>query len=400
MPTDRKLIYMAAFIRAVAVGLIGVLFSFYLITRGLHAAQIGFLVAAGLAGSAAGTFGVSFWADRIGRRRCLVFLSLCMATGGVALAFFQSFTALAGACFFGMINSFGRERGAIHTLEQAILPSAIPDHRRTDTFAWYNVILDAGLAIGSLLGSLPVLLRRGFGMGELASTQSALFLYAGLIALCLFLYIRLSPHVEARGPSHWHQISPSSRRTITRLSLLFGFDSLAGGFLPGSLIAYWFFKRFGVGAEFLGPLFFAGHVANAFSHLGAAWLSRRIGLVRTMVFTHTPSSLCLIALPFIPTFPAAVILYLVRECLVEMDLPTRQSYVMAVVEPGERTIASGVTNLTRLVAWTVAPSFAGLIMNSVAVGMPLVIGGSMKILYDALLFRSFHRLHPPEEIKA
>ncbi len=234
-------------------------------------------------------------------------------------------------------------------------------------------------------------------MGELASTQSALFLYAGLIALCLFLYIRLSPHVEARGPSHWHQISPSSRRTITRLSLLFGFDSLAGGFLPGSLIAYWFFKRFGAGAEFLGPLFFAGHAANAFSHLGAAWLSRRIGLIRTMVFTHTPSSLCLIALPFIPTLPAAVILYIVRECLVEMDLPTRQSYVMAVVEPGERTIASGVTNLTRLVAWTVAPSFAGLIMNSVAVGMPLVIGGSMKILYDALLFRSFHRLHAPEE---
>ena len=400
MLTDRRLIYAAAFIRAIAVGLIGVLFALYLITRGLNAAQIGFLVAAGLAGSATGTFGVSFWADRIGRRRCLIFFSLFMAAGGAALAFFHTFAALAVCCFFGMINSFGRERGAIHTLEQAILPATISDRDRTNTFAWYNVILDAGLALGSLLGGLPVLLRRVGGIGELPSYQAALFLYMGLIALCIFFYARLSPKTEVHGPSMWHQVSPSSRRTITRLSLLFGFDSLAGGFLPGSLMAYWFFKRFGAGAEFLAPLFFAGHVANAFSHLGAAWLSRRIGLVRTMVFTHTPSSLCLIALPFIPTLPVAVVLYLVRECLVEMDLPTRQSYLMAVVKPEERTIASGVTNLTRLTAWTVAPSFAGLIMNSVAIGIPLMIGGSMKILYDVLLFRSFHRLHPPEEIKA
>jgi len=263
--------------------------------------------------------------------------------------------------------------------------------------AWYNVVLDAGLALGSLLGGLPALLRNSFGFGGLASYRPMFFLYAGVIALSLLFYIRLSPQTESHGPSPWHKISPATRRTITRLSFLFGFDSLAGGFLPGSLVAYWFFKRFGVGEELLGPLFFAGHVANAFSHLGAAWLSRRIGLIRTMVFTHTPSSLCLIALPFIPTLPVAIILYLIRECLVEMDLPTRQSYVMAVVQPGERTLASGITNLTRLVAWAIAPGFAGFVMNSMAVGLPLVIGGSMKILYDGLLFLSFHRLHPPEE---
>ncbi len=399
MSNDQRLIYAAAFVRAVAVGLIGVLFALYLIARGLQAAQIGFLVTVGLAGSASSTFLVSFWADRLGRRRCLALLSLCMAVGGIGLALCPSFAALAVACFFGMVNSFGRERGAIHTLEQAILPAAIPDHQRTNTFAWYNVMLDAGLALGSLLGSLPVFLRRGLGVGELASYQAGLFLYSALIALCIFLYACLTPQVEQHGPSMWHQISPATRRTIVRLSVLFGFDSLAGGFLPGSLIAYWFFKRFGVGEELLGPLFFAGHVANAFSHLGAAWLSRRIGLVRTMVFTHTPSSLCLIALPFIPTLPVAILFYIIRECLVEMDLPTRQSYVMAVVEPRERTLASGVTNLTRLAAWAVAPSFAGFIMNSLAVGLPLVIGGSMKILYDALLFRSFHRLHPPEEVR-
>jgi len=396
---DQRLIYSAAFLRALGVGLIGVLFALYLTARGLHVGQIGFLVAVGLAGSASGTFLVSFWADRIGRRKSLVLLSLCMAAGGVGLALCPSFATLACACFFGMVNSFGRERGAVHTLEQAILPSTVPDRERTQMLAWYNVVLDAGLAIGSLLGGIPALLRSSFSFGELASYRSMFFLYAGVIGLSLFFYLRLTPQAESHGPSPWHKISPATRRTITRLSLLFGFDSLAGGFLPGSLVAYWFFKRFGVGEELLGPLFFAGHAANAFSHLGAAWLSRRIGLIRTMVFTHTPSSLCLIALPFIPTLPVAIILYLIRECLVEMDLPTRQSYVMAVVEPEERTVASGVTNLTRLAAWTVAPSFAGFVMNSMAIGMPLVIGGSMKILYDILLFRAFHRLHPPEETR-
>ena len=398
MSRDQRLIYAAAFLRAVGVGLLGVLFALYLTARGFHPTQIGVLVAIGLAGSAAGTFIVSFWADRIGRRRCLVLFSLGMAAGGIGFALCPSFATLAGACFFGMVNSFGRERGAVHTLEQAILPSTVPDRQRTQMLAWYNVVLDAGLALGSLLGGGSALLRSVFSFGELSSYRALFFVYAGLLCLGLLFYARLSPQAETHGPSPWHKISPESRRRITRLSVLFGFDSLAGGFLPGSLIAYWFFKRFGVGEELLGPLFFAGHAANAFSHLGAAWLSRRIGLVRTMVFTHIPSSLCLILLPVIPTFPAAVILYLIRECLVEMDLPTRQSYVMAVVKPSERTVAAGVTNLTRLAAWTVAPSFAGLIMGSVAVGLPLVIGGSMKILYDLLLFRSFHRLHPPEEV--
>ena len=399
MSSDQRLIYSAAFLRAIAVGVIGVLFALYLTARGFHVGQIGFLVAVGLAGSASGTFLVSFWADRIGRRRSLILLSLCMAAGGGGLALYPSFATLVCACFFGMVNSFGRERGAVHTLEQAILPATVPDRQRTQMLAWYNVVLDAGLALGSLLGSLPALLRNSFGFGELASYRPMFFLYAGVIALSLLFYVRLTPQAESHGPSPWHKISPATRRTITRLSLLFGFDSLAGGFLPGSLVAYWFFKRFGVTEELLGPLFFAGHVANAFSHLGAAWLSRRIGLIRTMVFTHTPSSLCLIALPFIPTLPVAIVLYLIRECLVEMDLPTRQSYVMAVVEPRERTVAAGVTNLTRLVAWAVAPGFAGFVMNSLSVGLPLVIGGSMKILYDGLLFFSFHRLHPPEETR-
>lgn len=398
MTRDQRLIYAAAFLRALSVGLLGVLFALNLSARGLSAGRIGILVAVGLAGSAAGTFLVSFRADRIGRKRMLLLLSAGMALGGVGLTLFREFPLLLAACFLGMVNAMGRERGALFTLEQTILPETTSDRGRTQALAWYNVLMDVGQALGSLLGGLPVLLRQGLGMGHAGSHQATFALYAGLAFASFLLYTALTGRVETHGPTPWHRVAPESRRIITRLSLLFGFDSVAGGFLPSALVAYWFFKRFGIGEGMLAPLFFVAHVANALSYLAAAWLSRRIGLVRTMVFTHTPANLCLIAIPFAPTLPLAAGLYLLRECLVEMDVPTRQSYVMAVVAPGERTIAAGVTNLTRLVAWTVAPGLAGLAMGSAALsGLPLVIGGSMKIAYDAMLYFSFRHLRPPEE---
>ena len=385
MPNDRRLIYAAAFIRALGIGLLGVLFALNLSKQGLQAGQIGFLVAVGLAGSACGTLFVSFRADRLGHRNSLLLLSGCAIIGAMGLALFQNFAALAAACFLGMVNAMGRERGALFTLEQTVLPATAAGHERTKALAWYNALLDAGQAIGSLLAGLPLLAGRGFG------------LYAALACGSFFLYMGLSRRVEAGTATSWRRVSPESRKIITRLSLLFGFDSIAGGFLPGSLIAYWFFKRFGLGEEMLGPLFFFAHIANALSYLAAAWLAKRIGLVRTMVFTHTPANLCLIAIPFVPSVGWAAALYLLRECLVEMDVPTRQSYVLAVVGPNERTVAAGVTNLTRLAAWTVAPTLAGAAMRSLALGLPLVVGGGMKILYDAMLFFSFRHLRPPEE---
>lgn len=394
---DQKLLYAAAFLRAMGVGLLGVLFALYLSLGGLNAAQIGVLVAVGIGGAACGTFGVSFWADSMGRRRAGILLAALMAIGGVGLVLAPAFPMLALLCFFGMVNAMGRERGALFTLEQTILPETTDPRRRTQALAWYNVVLDAGQALGSLLGGLPFLLRRNFFVGEFQSYRWTFSLTIGFACMGVLLYAFLSPRVERRGPTLRHKVTPASRRIITRLSLLFGFDSVAGGFLPSSLIAYWFFKRFGVGEQMLGPLFFVAHVANAFSYLAAAWLSRRIGLVRTMVFTHTPANLCLIGIPFAPNLTAAAILYLARECLVEMDVPTRQSYVMAVVEPSERTLAAGVTNLTRLVAWTAAPGFAGLAMKGLSLSFPLFLGGGMKLLYDAMLYFSFRHVKPPEE---
>jgi hypothetical protein len=197
----------------------------------------------------------------------------------------------------------------------------------------------------------------------------------------------------AKGP----KLSPESRRVLTRISALFALDSIGGGFLVSALIAYFFFKRFGVGEQGMGLLFFFARALNAGSHIAAAWLAKRIGLVNTMVFTHVPSSLLLLTVPFAPTFPIAAALFLLREGLVEMDVPTRQSYVMAVVAPHERTAASGVTSLVRLGGWAVAPGFAGLAMAGTSLGAPLVVGASLKIAYDFLLYAAFRRLPPPEE---
>lgn len=396
--TDRQRIAAAAFLRALGIGMLGVLFAINLSKMGLDAARIGFLVAVGLAGAVCGTFFVTFWADRVGKRNMLLLLSGCAFLGALGLFFFQSFPWLAASCFIGMVNAMGRERGALFTLEQTIIPQTTGTRERTQALAWYNVLLDAGQAVGALLGGLPFLLARWGGLPELAAHRATFGLFAALAGASFCLYLGLSRQVEVKKEAVPKKLSPASKKIVTRLCLLFGLDSLAGGFLPGSLVAYWFFKRFGMGEEMLAPLFFFAHVANAFSYLGAAWISKRIGLVKTMVFTHTPANLCLIAIPFVPWAWMAAALYLVRECLVEMDVPTRQSYVMAVVEPHERTVAAGLTNLVRLAAWTVAPTLAGLAMKSLAIGLPLVVGGSMKILYDGLLFLSFRNVKPPEEV--
>ena len=192
-------------------------------------------------------------------------------------------------------------------------------------------------------------------------------------------------------------ISPATKKVVTKLAGLFSLDAFGGGFLTDALVAYWFFRRFGIAEESLGLLFFAVHLLNAASHLGAAWLARRIGLVNTMVFTHLPSSLFLVAAAFAPSLKVAVVLFLCREALVEMDVPTRQSYVAAVVLPNERTFASGIANLARNIFWAVGSSVAGFLMQNVAFSAPLVLGGGAKISYDLLLYRAFRKLKAPEE---
>ena len=397
---DLALLFAAAFARAVGVGLTGVLLGIYLSRLGFSATAIGAVVASGLAGVAAGTLTTSFRADRWGRRRSLAALSLLAAIGGVGLVWASGLVPLLAVAFLGMVNGMGRDRGPAYALEQATIPALVPAEKRTSALAWYTLVQDAGGALGALAGAAPVVLRKWFELELLASYRLTFALYAGLGLLSAALYLLLSSEIEvaqAEHPASREKLSPQSRKIVTRLAALFGLDSLGGGFLTGALVSYWFFRRFGVAEEALGPLFFAVRVANGLSYLVAARLARRFGLVNTMVFTHLPSSLLLLAVPLAPTFGWAVAIFLLRECLVEMDVPTRQSYVMAVVAPHERTLASGITNLTRSAAWAAGPSLAGWGMQQVALATPLVAGGAVKIVYDLLLYFSFRRVRPPEE---
>ena len=300
-----------------------------------------------------------------------------------------------------MINGLGRDRGPAYALEQALLPSTTTDEKRTWTIAWYSLLLDAGLALGSLAAGLAYLLRHAWGWETARAYQAAWLLYTALALISLLLYAFLSPAVEAArtGAALPRMGLPpkENRPVIYKLAALTGMDSLGGGFLSSVLVSYWFFQRFGAGEELLGPLFFGARAANAASHLAAAWLSRRIGLLNTMVFTHLPSSLFLIAVPLAPSLPWAIALFLAREGLVEMDVPTRQSYILAVVRPEERAFASGLTTFTRNVAYAVAPAFAGAAMQGLSMASPLFFGGGIKIVYDLVLYTAFRRVKPPEE---
>ena len=401
---DARLIYAAGFLRSATVSLVGVTLAIHLAQVGFSTTRIGLLIGAGLAGSSLATVIVSLRGDAWGRRRVLVGLAVLSATGYLALAAFTNAAALVPLAFIGMLNGMGRDRGAASALDQAILPETVPDHRRTWALAWYNLVLDGGHAIGALAAALPTIMMRAATLGSQAAHQLTFVMCAGAMLLCIVPYLTLTRGIEAGTASTSSltrpPMDPRSRRVVTRLALLFGLDSIGGGFLNSALIAYWFFRQYGTSEADLALLFFSARVLNALSHAAAAWLAGRIGLLNTMVWTHLPSSLFLLAAPASPSAAIAAALFLAREALVEMDVPTRQSYVMAVVKPTERTFASGVTNVTRNVAWAVGPALAGVIMQHVALAAPLVIGGTLKIGYDLLLYRAFRHLRPPEELAA
>jgi len=397
---DALLIYIAAFLRSSAVGLIGVLLAIALTEAGVSVAGTGAVIGAGLAGIAVMTLVMTVAADRLGRRRALIAVSLLTGFGYFAAAVSANLIWLIPTAFAGMVNGMGRDRGPAGTLEQAILPETTDAEHRTWTLAWYNLVLDGGHAFGGLAAL------------AFAGEHRLIFVVCGAAALaCVAPYAALSTRVEmpsspiqlpvarafkALAGGDWDDEGPT-KRAVAKLALLFGIDSIGGGFLSSALIAYWFFERYGFSESRLAVLFFAARALNAVSHVGAAWLARRIGLLNTMVLTHLPSSLLLMMAPAAPSGGVAAMLFLGRESLVEMDVPTRQSYVMAIVPPHRRTYASGVTNFTRTIGWAIGPPIAGLVMQNVVLAAPLFIGGGMKILYDIILYRSFRHVRPPEE---
>jgi MFS family permease len=398
------LIYAAAFLRSLGIGLTGVILGVFVARAGFSATVIGIVIAAGLAGSAVATLLASLRADQLGRRLTMTGLSLLSAIGGLGFAFTGRAASIVVMAFIGMLNGMGTDRGPIFSIEQAIIPQMVAAERRTLAFSWYNVVIESGQALGALAAALPLIIQHWFHLDVLYAYRVTFGVYAALNLLSAVPYSLLPSSIEVFSSSLQTKpekvaLSPQSKRVITHLAALSGLDSLGGGLMTDALIAYWFFSRFGTSEQSLALVFFSGHVLNSGSYLVAAWLSRRIGLLNTMIFTHIPSSLFLMAMPLAPSAGWAIAFLLGREALVEMDVPARQSYVVAVVQPGERTFATGVTNLTRSIARSISPSFAGLMMQRLAMAAPLYIGSSLKIVYDALLYVAFRQVKPPEEIK-
>jgi MFS family permease len=395
---DRRIVFAASFLRAVANGLIGVVAAIYLAELGFEPAAWGAVLGAGVAGTAVGAAGVMFWGDHFGRRRWLIALGALAAAGGIVFAFSSQILVLGVAAFLGMLNSLGKDRAAALAIEQAILPSTGGDADRTRAFAWYNVIQDIGHALGAGLAVVSPFLREFAGLTPLDSLRGTVVVYALLYAGTAILYLSLSKRAEAPAAALEVRVTPESRAILTKMSFLFALDSFAGGFQGSALFAFFFHQQFGASEATVGMLFVGARVMNALSHLGAAWLASRIGLVNTMVFTHTPSSILTFTIPFTGSFEIAAILFLLREGLSEMDVPTRQSYLMAVVRPEERTFAGGVTNLARMIARAVAPVLAGTAMQTVALGAPIMAAAGLKVLYDGLLYFSFRKIKAPEEL--
>jgi len=395
-------VFSSAGMRAVAVSLSGVILSLHLASLSLNASQIALCIFLGLAGCSCGTFFAAFFADRLGRRKSLFILSLLMAGGGIIFVFSSEFVWLSAGIFFGMVNAMGRDRGWGMTVDQSILAKISKDKDRTQVFAYYHLCADIGNAAGALLAFLPAFFRNALELKTITSYELTWAIYALICISAGLLIFGLSPNVEnPRSDSNTGNpipfLSPESRPRVFKFALLSGMDSFGGGFLSTALISYWFFRQFGVDEGFLGPLFFIVRIANGLSHLGAAWLAKRIGLINTMVFTHLPSSLLLMAVPFMPNLAMAALFFLLREILVEMDAPTRQSYIHAIVHESERTLASGAANLSRSAAWALGALGTTPVLKSLAFSAPLFVGTSLKILYDLLMFFSFRQLRPPEE---
>lgn len=397
----QRLIFASAALRSFAIGLVAVTLGLHLAALGFEAEGIGLVVGVGLAGNALSTAFVAAAGERLGRKRALVALSGLSAAGLATLVLTSTTGVILVAAFLGMVNGMGQDRGAAQALDQAILADRVQDRDRTPLFVRYTLVQDVAAAFGSLALGVPAWPERAAGLGA-GSSYRWMFAAAGLAALGqLLLYAALrvpAAHGRASHPQRSRpRVSRSAKRRVGGLSGLFAMDSLGGGFLAGTILSYWFFRRYGLQPHAIGATFFGARLLNALSYLAAGMLAQRLGLVRTMVFTHLPANLLLLMLPFVDAAPVAVALFLVRESLVQMDVPTRQSYVAAIVLPHERTFALGTTNLVRHVGWTAGPPLAGLAMATAGLGAPLVTGASLKILYDLSLYAAFRKVRPPEE---
>jgi MFS family permease len=398
LAADGQRILLARGLRTFAYGYLAVILGAYLDLLGLSPFEIGLLLTAAVAGSAVMTVFWSLLADRVGRRRTVAIMAALMAVGGLVFAVSDRFGVLLIGAFTGTISVTSSEVGVFQTVEQAILPQTAPNERRTWLFSIYNTIANFAQALGSLAaGTVTAFAAMGLAGADAYRPLFILYAVIGLVNLGLFM--TLSRQVElarVEGQRRFLGIHRSGG-IVARFAALFAFDAFAGGLVVHSVVAYWFFLRWGFDPAALGVLFFFVNLLSGTSLLVAGWLAGRIGLLNTMVFTHLPSNVLLILVPFMPTAPFAVAAFLARMSISQMDVPTRQSYTMAVVAPEERTATAGILNLARVVATAVTPAISGFAFSVAALGLPFVLAGAMKIPYDLVIWRTFRDIRPPEE---
>ena len=404
LTSDGRLLFATRVLRMFGYGFLAVVLVLYLAALGLDPLTIGAILTLTLIGDTLISLWLTTSADRIGRRRVLVAGSLLMVGAGVVFAITSWVPLLILAATIGVISPTGNEVGPFLAVEQAALSEATPDARRTPTFAWYNLAGYVATATGALAAGLVSQALLAAGAAS-ADAYRAIVIGYGVVGLAMAaVFSRVGSEVEAPGaPEAGDGVVRRlglgrSKGIVARLSALFALDAFGGGFIPQSLMAYWFLLRYGVEPAVLGGIFFGANLLAAVSSLSASRIAARIGLVNTMVFTHLPSNILLILVPIMPNLPLAIAVLLLRFSLSQMDVPTRQSYVMAVVEPGERSAAAGVTGIARTTGAALSPALSAPLVGTAALAsVPFFLAGGLKIAYDLLLYRAFRSGRAPDE---
>src|SRR5215213_324095 len=399
---DGKLLLCARIVRTFAYGFLSVILAIYLKLIGFDDILIGIILSVTLINSIIFTLFASFYADRIGRRNTLLLYTIMMSISGIIFFVTENPLALIIAALLGTLNITGSETSAFLSIEQSILPQTIKDNRKRNTlFGFYNMAGTFAMGAGILIANVPIIIENELEFDQIYAIKLLFLFYSLLGILVLGIYLKLSSAIEIKKEKTSTPIAeiltPKSKKIVTKLSGLFAIDSFAGGFAIQSIVSFWFFTKFDIDLSIISYIFSIGSVLTAFSYIIAAKIADKIGLINTMVFTHIPSNILLILLAFAPTLEMAIVFYMIRMALSQMDVPTRQSYIVGVVEENERTASAGITNMSRNIAQAISPSITGYIIGVLSLSAPFVIGGLLKIIYDITLYINFRKIKPSEE---
>ena len=389
-------ILLAKALRGLGDGFVSLLLPLYLLDLGFSPLQVGVIATATLLGSGVLTLGVGLHAYRWHQRTLLLAASLLMAGTGLGFANVAGFWPLLVIAVVGTLNPSGGDVSVFLPLEHAVLSHSAGDKERTAIFARYSLVGTLAAGVGSLGAALPAIVAHAAGISMRASLQWMFVLYAVLGLLVALVYRGLPRRGTTDAPVVAAPLREARKRIIV-LAALFSLDAFGGGFVVQSMVALWLYQRFGMSLEVTGVIFFWTGMLTAVSYLVAVRIAKRIGLVNTMVFTHLPSSVCLILIPLVPDVSYAIALLLIRSALSQMDVPTRSSYVMAIVPPAERPAAASMTSVPRSLASAASPVLAGYLLSVSTFGWPLIVAGGLKIVYDLLLLAFFRKVRPPEE---